>query len=80
MSNVLFRAYRDVLVRIREQGENFETREAMDFLSRLADSGDVLRDQAYDMMVTVIRATSEFELDSDAERELELTEDWLAEQ
>ena len=37
----LFRAYRDVLIRIGDQAGNFDHSEAMDVLSRIADSDHV---------------------------------------
>ncbi len=70
-------AYRDVLVRIGDQGPNFDHSEAMDVLSRIVDSGAFTREQSHDMLVTVIRAASAMELDDDAEQEIGVTTEFL---
>lgn len=78
-TDVLFAAYRDVLIRIREQAENFDRSEAIDILGRIVESSDVTQEQRYEMMATVIRAAESFELDDNAEHELRITEEWLGE-
>lgn len=73
----LFRAYRDVLVRIGDQGANFDHSEAMDVLSRINDSEHVTDHQRLDMLRTVIRAASAMELDDESEQEIDVTTEFL---
>lgn len=76
----VYRAYRDVLIRIGDQGENFNRSEALDVLARIVDSRETSgRTEKYDMLCTVIRAAAEMELDDDARREIEITDAWLSE-
>lgn len=74
----LFRAYRDALVRVGDQGENFDRSEAVDVLSRIADSGHITDHQRLDMLRTVIRAAAEMELDDNARLEIAATTGFLS--
>lgn len=75
--DALFAAYRDVLVRVRDQGENFDRSEAVDVLQRIAESAHITDHQRLDMLRTVIRAAAEMELDDDAELEIAMTTGFL---
>jgi len=73
----LFRAYRDVLVRIGDQQANFDHSEAVDVLSRISDSTHITDHQRLDMLRTVIRAAAALELDDEAEQEIDVTTEFI---
>jgi hypothetical protein len=70
-------AYRDVLVRIGDQGANFDHSEAVDVLSRIVDCHHFNAHQELDMLQTVIRAAAAMELDDEAEQEIDVTTAFL---
>ena len=69
--------YRDVLVRIGDQGANFDHSEAVDVLSRIVDCHHFNAHQELDMLQTVIRAAAAMELDDEAEQEIDVTTAFL---
>jgi hypothetical protein len=70
-------AYRDVLVRIGDQGANFDHSEAVDVLSRIVECHHFNAHQELDMLQTVIRAAAAMELDDEAEQEIDVTTAFL---
>lgn len=68
----LYKSYAETLLRISEQGENFDRSEALDFLSRLYPSVITGRPRE-DMTANVVRAANTFELDDEATNDLATT-------
>jgi hypothetical protein len=77
---VIFRDYIAVLEDIKLQGENFERERALELIAIIAEAySEFSQDQRYAMMRVLATAAIAFELDDEAECEIEITREYLAE-